>query len=101
MLRVVVFTSAADGDVARLIERILNEVPGARVAGVLCERRSGKGALARARAFTKNLADPEYLPYVARRLAAGIARPVTGAALRWLHAAPRPGSAVDLRTRCA
>src|SRR5262245_46852054 len=59
-LRVVIFSGGHASDISRLIHRIHMEVPGARVCGVLTERRPGKTRSKRVSSFLKNLQDPAF-----------------------------------------
>ena len=101
---VVIFTSTEPADVARLIRRIHREVPEARVAGVLYERRPGKPLGKRIPALFKNLRQPDFRSYFAARLRAAVTRRVEAvgaAALAFVHAVrPAAPPADDLATTC-
>ncbi len=66
-LRVVIFTGGGTSTAGRLITRIQNEVPEARVYGVLTERRPGKAGSQRVSSFLRNLRDPDFVRYVRTR----------------------------------
>ena len=86
--RVVVFSSADPAHIRRLVERIHREVPGARVCGVLSERRPQAPPSRRLATLVRNLGDPAFLPYVARRVAAtggAVAARLGGALLAAVH----------------
>src|SRR2546423_896582 len=89
MFRVVIFSSGSQSAIARLTQRIQNEVPGARVCGVLLERRPGKPLGKRISAFAKNIRQRDFLKYAARRLWVGAgakAAQAGTAALQFIHA---------------
>ena len=92
LLRVVIFSAINPRDVARIAARITNEVPEAKVCGVLYERRAGKPMPQRFRVWMRSLRDPAYVPYVVARMwqkfleALGWSGDVL---LRLIHACPR------------
>jgi peptidoglycan/xylan/chitin deacetylase (PgdA/CDA1 family) len=67
--RVVIFSGGSPEDIRRLIERIHEGVPEARVCGVLTERRPGKSRSARMRSFVRNLRHREFIRYASGRVA--------------------------------
>jgi len=72
--RVVVFSSMPPAEPWRLMARLEREVPGARVAGLLYEQRRARTLRERWKLWQKNLPQPGYLSYVARRIAARLLR---------------------------
>jgi peptidoglycan/xylan/chitin deacetylase (PgdA/CDA1 family)/folate-dependent phosphoribosylglycinamide formyltransferase PurN len=98
--RVVIFSSGDPAQIGRLVGRIHDEVPGARVVGVLSERRPPKPAARRITAFLQNLRDPAFVRYAARRIAHGArarALAAGSAVLDVVHAGrPAPPAAPDL-----
>ena len=98
--RVVIFSSGDPAQIGRLVRRIHAEVPGARVCAVLAERRPRKRAGKRITAFVRNLRDPAFVRYAARRVAPGArerALSVGSAVLDVVHAGrPAPAVAPDL-----
>ena len=100
--RVVIFSSGSPAHIRRLGERIQREVPGARVCGVLCEQRPPAPLARRIATFVRNLRDPAFIPYAARRIAGtgGTVAARVGRALLTLVHAGRPAAAkpVDLET---
>ncbi len=107
--RVVVFSSMPPAEPWRLMRRIEREVPGARVAGLLYELRRVRTPLQRLRLWTKNLANPGYLPYAVRRIAAPLRRLLGNAGhalLRLAHASAvqppvdSPQTLADLLQEC-
>ncbi len=74
---------------ARLIERIEEEVPGASVCGVLYEPGRSKNFRQRVISFIQNLRDRTFLPYVGARcvrMLSSIPMRLGRAGLRFLHA---------------
>lgn len=69
--RVVIFSSGDPAQIGRLAGRINAEVPGARVCGILSERRPPKPPAKRVSAFIRNLRDPAFVRYAAGRIARG------------------------------
>jgi peptidoglycan/xylan/chitin deacetylase (PgdA/CDA1 family)/folate-dependent phosphoribosylglycinamide formyltransferase PurN len=102
---VVVFSSTEPRDIVRLVRRIHREVPGARVAGVLYEKRPGKPLGRRMRDLAKNLRDADFRRYFAARIGAAVRarRQALGdAVLAFVHAArPVHAAEEDLDTACA
>jgi peptidoglycan/xylan/chitin deacetylase (PgdA/CDA1 family)/folate-dependent phosphoribosylglycinamide formyltransferase PurN len=86
--------------VARLIARLAAEAPEAHVAGVLFEQRRGRSLPRRVRAFLRSLRDPDFIPYVAHRVAGTAQDLLTRAAdalIRIAHACPRePNGSTDM-----
>src|SRR5262245_3685045 len=74
MFRVVVFSSGSPKGIATLIERIHREVPGARVCGVLLERRPGKPLRKRLSNFGGNLGDWDFVQYAGKRALSSASR---------------------------
>jgi len=90
MFRVVVFSSGSPKGIGTLIERIHREVPGARVCGVLLERRPGKSFGKRLSNFGGNLGDWDFVRYAGKRALGAASRlPLRLATLglRAVHAA--------------
>jgi hypothetical protein len=99
--RVVIFSGAPPRTVARLIARLLAEAPEARIAGVLFEQRRGQSLPRRVRSFVASLPDPDFLPYVAHRVAATVQDALMRAGdalLRVVHGCPRdPNGAPEMQ----
>jgi peptidoglycan/xylan/chitin deacetylase (PgdA/CDA1 family)/folate-dependent phosphoribosylglycinamide formyltransferase PurN len=95
--RVVIFSSGSPATIGRLIRRIHAEVPGARVCGVLCERRPPKPPAKRVATFLRNLKDPSFVRYAAAKVArAAVARCASlGTALLHGFHAGRPAPVAD------
>lgn len=98
--RVVIFSSGSPATIGRLVTRIHAEVPGARVCGVLCERRPPKPAAKRVTTFLRNLRDPSFVRYAAAKVARAAsdrAASVGNALLHVVHAGrPAPPPPEDL-----
>ena len=97
-LRVVIFSGGQVSDIGRLIHRIHAEVPGAKVCGVLTERRAGKAASKRISSFLNNLRDPAFIGYVGLRLRTAQkkqAEKIGAAFLRLVHAGQPPARPVE------
>jgi hypothetical protein len=87
--RVVILSSLPPRAVARLVARIADEVPGAKVCGVLYERRPGKPFGRRCREFLRQLRDPDFRRYALAKVGGGLRRRLARLgrlALRLLHA---------------
>lgn len=87
--RVVLMSGVEPYLLARLIERIQEDVPGAAVCGILYEPGRAKNFRQRVVNFFQNLRDRTYLPYVAARLVRmlySIPIRLGRASLRFLHA---------------
>jgi folate-dependent phosphoribosylglycinamide formyltransferase PurN/peptidoglycan/xylan/chitin deacetylase (PgdA/CDA1 family) len=103
MYKVVILTSVPPQRVARIMARIRRDVPEARVAAVLYERRPPKTLGQRMEVWRKKMKRLTYWRYVLHRIFAIVERRLTGvldALLRFLHAAPRwpngrPGFGLD------
>jgi len=98
--RVVIFSSGDPAQIARLVRRIDGEVPGARVCGVLSERRPPKPLAKRVTSFLRNLRDPAFVRFAIRRIGHASWHRALGAGravLDLVHAGrPTPAPAVDL-----
>jgi len=108
--RVVVFSSGAPYALKRLISRIHEEVPEARVCGILYEQRARVKTLRRRLVeFLRNLPDPSFIAYAGARVACSVLSPFArlgAAALRFLHSSGRKASPAtfglqDLSDFCA
>src|SRR5262245_46650472 len=86
MFRVVVFSSGSPQGIGKLVERIHREVPGARVCGVLLERRPGKSLRKRLSNFTSNLGNLDFIQYASKRTLISASRIPLRVATRVLHA---------------
>jgi peptidoglycan/xylan/chitin deacetylase (PgdA/CDA1 family) len=95
MFRVVVFSSGSAGGIATLVERIQREVPGARVCGVLLERRPGKSFSKRLSNFKNNLGDWDFVQYAGKRTLSSASRIPLRLATRVLHAVHGARPAAD------
>jgi len=87
--RVVIFSSARARDIGRLVCRIHEEVPDARVVGVLREQRPGKPLKQRVARFLRNLHDPAFIEYAVSRIlhaVVGLLLSAGDAILRFVHA---------------
>jgi folate-dependent phosphoribosylglycinamide formyltransferase PurN len=88
---VVIVSSTEPSKIARLIRRIANEAAEVSIGGVLYETRTPKTLARRMLAFSQNLRDPLFYPYVLARLRGGV-ETLAGHAihrvLRFAHAAP-------------
>jgi folate-dependent phosphoribosylglycinamide formyltransferase PurN/peptidoglycan/xylan/chitin deacetylase (PgdA/CDA1 family) len=87
-LRVLVITSLAPVAVARLVQRLHDEVPEARIVGILYERRRRKTLRQRLKNFWSNVPEPGFLAYAAERVWGGALGALTrlgDAGLRLLH----------------
>jgi hypothetical protein len=93
MMRVVIFSSSGPAEIRCLMQRIHQEVPEARVCGILYEQRGGKPLPKRISTFAKNLRDRDFWPYLASRLVTvckkKISRPVE-LFLQFAHASRGP-----------
>src|SRR5438445_12892001 len=91
--RVVVLSSLAPYALMRLIARIHEDVPEARVCGILYGRRVRvKAFRQRVVEFLRNLRDPSFIAYAAGRIARSLLSPFArlgAAGLRFVHASPR------------
>src|SRR5215813_439528 len=91
-LRVIIFSSVPPRQVARIIDRIRRDVPGAEICGVLYERRPPKNLQQRMTVWRKKMSKFAYWRYVVHRIFATIDRHVYDlleATIRFIHAAPR------------
>ncbi len=79
--RIVVFSAMDPVAVLHLLDRLNRDVPGAEVGGILYERRPGKTLRERVQVWSRSLAEPGYLHYVADRTI----RRATGMAGRAAH----------------
>lgn len=89
--RIVIFTRKGPRTIARLATRINREVSGVRVVGILRELETPKPFSKRLSLFCKNVRDPEYIPFAARRALELLSRPLVRlgeALLRFAHACP-------------
>src|SRR5262245_46068309 len=86
MFRVVIFSSGSPQGIGTLVERIQREVPGARVCGVLLERRPGKSFRKRLSNFASNLGDWDFVQYAGKRTLSSVSRIPQRLATRVLHA---------------
>src|SRR3954462_2168655 len=90
--RVVVLSSLAPYALMRLIARIHQEVPEARVCGILYERRVRVKAFPqRLVEFLRKLRDTSFIAYAAGRIARSLQYPFArlgAAGLRFVHASP-------------
>ncbi len=110
-LGVVIFSSLPPGTIERMVRRIDDEVPGARVAGVLYETHTPLPVARRIARFFRNLPDPRFVRYVFARAVARARSPIAWAGdvlLGILHgttfARPRPPATrtlADLAATCA
>ncbi|MBI4472556.1 MAG: polysaccharide deacetylase family protein [Acidobacteria bacterium] len=95
--RIVILSSAAPRDIARLSQRINQEVPEAQVCGVLYERRPSKSLRQRIVAFVNNLRGRDFITYAGSRIAVAFLASFASAGTRLLHFvhAGKPEPAVD------
>src|SRR3982074_3050494 len=102
-LRVVIFTSVAPRQVARIMTRLRRDASEAQVVGVLYERRPPKTPQQRMGIWRKKMKRPVYWRYVLHRMLAADAGRLSGlpeAVIRCMHAAPKwpngkPGYGLD------
>ena len=98
---VVFFSNQSPWEIARLADRIVREVAGARVLGILYEQCPPRSLAENLRSLWRNLLDPAYYPYVAARTLRLLRRPLDKlgeALLRFAHAfPPRQSRPTDFR----
>jgi peptidoglycan/xylan/chitin deacetylase (PgdA/CDA1 family) len=95
MFRVVIFSAGSSEGIKTLVERIQSEVPGARVCGVLLERRPGKSFSKRLSNFAGNLGDWDFVQYAGKRTLSSASRIPLRLATRVLHAVHGAQPATD------
>jgi peptidoglycan/xylan/chitin deacetylase (PgdA/CDA1 family)/folate-dependent phosphoribosylglycinamide formyltransferase PurN len=89
--RVVIFSTMPPLDIARVVSRIVKEVPDAIICGVLYETRPAKRLRERLALWLRGLGDPTYMVYVAERIWKAVLAAIGQfgtVLLRFWHASP-------------